>query len=162
MGSSTRRHNEGARKAHGGKQAIAAAVEVALVSRPSTQRAHLYLSIPPGEHAGRECRGGGALRSPLPVPSARGDRGRGSRYRLATHPTIPRATILPPTSYLSTPLPIYSLSRLCPRLLSSTQPHAHDPTSLHSSALHPLRPSRRTPPRCSSYAARRMCTRGAM
>ena len=34
--------------------------------------------------------------------------------------------------------------------------------ALHSPAPHPLRPSRRTPPRCSSYAARRMCTRGAM
>ena len=66
------------------------------------------------------------------------------------------------TSYLSTPPPIYSPSRLCSRLLSSTQPHAYDLTSLHSTALHPPRPSRRTPPRCSSYVARRTCTRGAM
>ena len=39
------------------------------------------------------------------------------------------------TSYLSTPPPIYSPSRLCSRLLSSTQPHAYDYTPPHSTLL---------------------------
>ena len=59
-----------------------------------------------GEHAGRECRGRGALLSPLPVPSARGDERRG--------------TIQPPT------LSIPSFDALCTLtsiLSSSRLPH---------------------------------------
>ena len=99
-----------------------------------------------GEHAGRECRGRGALLSPLPVPSARGDER--------------RATIQPPT--LSTPPSMHSaLSRPYspPLVYPTARLHL---TPLPSPAPHPLRPSRRTPPRCYSYAARRICTRGAM
>ena len=75
-----------------------------------------------GEHARRECRGRGALLSPLPVPSARGDERRG--------------TIQPPT--LSTPPSMHSaLSRPYPFLLSST----HRTPSPSSAALPRTTPS---------------------